>query len=105
MTRPPTLLRPSSLRWRPELRGDAPLYVDLVRCIADDIQRGRLKPGDRLPSQRALARLLGINFTTVTRAYSEATRRGLVLGRAGRGTHVSGGKDLDTHTESSRAAE
>ncbi len=98
-----TPLRLRSARWRPDLRGDAPLYADLVRCIADDIRGGRLQPGDRLPSQRELARRLGINFTTVTRAYGEAARRGLVVGRAGRGTHVSGGTDLEIHAEPSRA--
>ncbi|TIW03192.1 MAG: GntR family transcriptional regulator, partial [Mesorhizobium sp.] len=36
-----------------------------------------LQPGDRLPPQRELARLLGVDLTTVTRAFSEARRRNL----------------------------
>lgn len=49
---------------------------------------GRLPAGFRLPPQRALAEQLGIDFTTVSRAYSEARRRGLVEGRVGQGTYV-----------------
>nr|QQZ51497.1 GntR family transcriptional regulator [Phenylobacterium glaciei] len=49
---------------------------------------GRLAPGGRLPPQRTLAQRLGIDFTTVSRAYAEARRRGLVEGRVGQGTYV-----------------
>lgn len=40
-----------------------------------------LSPGDRLPPQRQLAAQLGIDLTTVTRAYDEARRRHLLEGR------------------------
>src|SRR6185503_18845433 len=56
--------------------------------IAADMASGRLEPGARLPPQRALAKVLGIDFTTVTRAYAEAGKRGLVEGRVGHGTYV-----------------
>src|SRR5690606_21589304 len=45
--------------------------------------------GDRLPPHRAVASALGIDVTTVTRAYREARRRGLVDAAAGRGTFVA----------------
>ena len=55
--------------WRPRLdRKSGPLYLALVNAIADDIQAGRLTAGDRLPPQRDLADLLGLNVTTVTRS-------------------------------------
>jgi hypothetical protein len=56
--------------------------------MADDIEAGRLRPGDRLPTQRALAHALGVNLTTITRALNEAHRRGLIVASAGRGTFI-----------------
>jgi DNA-binding transcriptional MocR family regulator len=75
--------------WMPALgRDGGPLYLAIAGAIAADIAAGRLKPGVRLPPQRALADALGIDFTTVTRAYAEAGKRGLVEGRVGHGTYV-----------------
>jgi len=78
--------------WRPAI-GDAEptLYLSIARALALDVARGRLKPGDQLPPQRELADTLGVALGTVTRAYSEAERRGLVRGQGRRGTVVSGG--------------
>jgi len=59
-----------------------PVIVNLIgRAIADK----RLAAGARLPTQRSLAQHLGIAIGTVTRAYSEAERLGLVVGEVGRG--------------------
>ncbi|MFJ4786116.1 PLP-dependent aminotransferase family protein [Streptomyces sp. NPDC088794] len=62
------------------------------RAIADrigaDIAAGRLRPGERLPPQRAFARRHGIAASTAERAYGELVRRGLVVGEVGRGTFV-----------------
>lgn len=45
--------------------------------------------GQRLPTHRSLAKALGVDLTTVTRAYGEARRRGLIDARVGQGTFVS----------------
>lgn len=75
--------------WLPTIRkADGPVYLAIANALAADVQSGRLAPGTRLPSQRALADVLGIDFTTVSRAYSEASRRGLIAGRVGQGTFV-----------------
>lgn len=62
------------------------------RRIADGIQAalaaGELQPGDRLPPQRELADALGVTLGTVTRAYQEIDKLGLVKGEIGRGTYV-----------------
>ena len=50
---------------------------------------GRLHRGERLPTHRALAKALGVDLTTVTRAYNEARRRGLTEARVGQGTFVA----------------
>ena len=70
--------------------GDQPIYRRLADAIAERIARGQLTVGDRLPPQREIANALGINVTTVTRAFSTLQRRGLVEARPGRGTVVVG---------------
>lgn len=64
------------------------LYVELADQIETMIRAG-IAPGSRLPSQRALAQHLGINLTTVTRAFRILLGKGLVSTRAGRGTTVN----------------
>lgn len=81
--------------WSPRLKkanapGALPIYQQIANAIADDITTGRLMPEERLPAQRRLAAGLGIDFTTVARAYVEAQRRGLVDSTVGRGTFVCG---------------
>jgi DNA-binding transcriptional MocR family regulator len=68
--------------------GDQPIYRRLADAIAERIARGQLAVGDRLPPQREIASALGINVTTVTRAFSTLQQRGLVEARPGRGTLV-----------------
>lgn len=60
----------------------------VVLAIEAAIRAGELRAGDRLPSHRGLARQAGLGVGTITRAYAEAERRGLVLGEVGRGTFV-----------------
>ncbi len=66
----------------------APLYRQLEETLAAAIRDGRLVPGDRLPSERALADQLGVSRTTTVTAYRELESRGLVRGSTGRGTYV-----------------
>ena len=66
-----------------------PTYLRIVDALAADIASGRLVRGQRLPTHRALATALDIDLTTVTRAYGEARRRGLLEARVGQGTFVS----------------
>jgi len=61
----------------------------IVDALSADIATGRLARGQQLPTHRALARALAIDLTTVTRAYGEARRRGLIDARVGQGTFVS----------------
>ncbi|MCW2245802.1 DNA-binding transcriptional MocR family regulator [Azospirillum fermentarium] len=80
---------PSGAMWVPVTAGrDKPVYLAIADAIADDIAAGILTPGQRLPPQRHLAALMGIDFTTVSRAYVEARHRGLIDARVGQGTFV-----------------
>lgn len=84
--------------WVPLLdRSAGPLYQVIAGAIAADIAAGRLPDGARLPPQRALADRLGIDFTTVSRAYAEAARRGLVRSRVGQGTFVTAAAPAASH--------
>jgi DNA-binding transcriptional MocR family regulator len=74
--------------WMPELAPDRPRYVAIADAIAADLAQGKLKAGDRLPPQRDLAWRLGVTVGTVTRAYQEAGRRGLLSGEVGRGSYL-----------------
>ena len=69
-----------------------PVYAAIVEAIAAAVRDGRLAPGDRLPPQRSLAKALGLDLTTVTRAYTEAGARRLVEARVGQGTFVAKGR-------------
>ncbi|HKQ53716.1 MAG TPA: winged helix-turn-helix domain-containing protein, partial [Pyrinomonadaceae bacterium] len=78
--------------WTPELsRRAGPRYAAIVEAIAEDVEGGRLKPGDQMPTHRDLAGHLGVTVGTITRAYAEAARRGLLVGETGRGTFVRRG--------------
>ena len=70
--------------WTPELDAAGPSYLAISRALEADIRSGRLAEGARLPTHRALARALGVNVGTVSRAYAEAQRRGLLAGEVGR---------------------
>lgn len=75
--------------WTPQLATrEGPIYLTIADALAQDIANGRLVEGARLPTQRKLADNLGIDFTTVSRAYSEARNRGLIEGKVGHGTFV-----------------
>lgn len=92
--------------WTPDIANDGnPRYLAIAEAIARDIRDGTLPPGVRLPPQRKLAGLLGVDFTTVSRAYSEAKSRGLVDSHVGRGTFVTDGTVGRTLPDPARAAE
>ncbi|KKC38027.1 GntR family transcriptional regulator [Devosia epidermidihirudinis] len=75
--------------WVPSVhKDDGPLYLAVANAIGADIASGRLRAGDRLPPHRTLAESLGVDFTTISRAYKEAGRRGFVEGRVGQGTYI-----------------
>jgi DNA-binding transcriptional MocR family regulator len=77
--------------WCPDLSAfDGPRYLAIAAALEADRAEDRLTAGDRLPTHRDLAWRLGVTVGTVTRAYAEAQRRGLIVGEVGRGTFVRG---------------
>jgi len=94
--------------WAPRLPEVAgPIYGRIADALERDVRAGMLVAGSQLPTHRELARALGITAVTVTRAYAEAARRGLVESSTGRGTYVRAARrdaavvtdvDLSTNT-------
>ena len=74
--------------WLPQLRREKALYLEIADAVCQDLERGVLKPGDRLPPQRDLAYRLGVTTGTVTRAYAEIGKQGLLSGEVGRGSYL-----------------
>ncbi|MDO3433809.1 PLP-dependent aminotransferase family protein [Rhizobium sp. CBN3] len=75
--------------WRPDpsqLR--RPAYLSLAEQIANAITDGKLADGMQLPPHRKLADDLHLSVQTVSRAYDELSRRGLISGEIGRGSFV-----------------
>lgn len=75
--------------WSPQIEErSGPRYLAIADALAADVSDGRLEAGARLPTHRDLAWHLGVTVGTVSRAYAEAERRGLIYGEVGRGTFV-----------------
>lgn len=75
--------------WRPNPKAlHRPAFLSLAEEIAKAIADHRLEPGVQLPTHRQLAFDLGLSTQTVSRAYAELTRRGLISGEIGRGSFV-----------------
>ncbi|MDB5871561.1 MAG: putative HTH-type transcriptional regulator [Ramlibacter sp.] len=66
-----------------------PRYVAIADAMERAVDSGALCSGDQLPPHRTLAKQLGLDVGTVSRAYAEIQRRGLTTGEVGRGTFVS----------------
>ncbi|MCU0701119.1 MAG: PLP-dependent aminotransferase family protein [Myxococcaceae bacterium] len=67
---------------------DSPVFLRIAHAVIDDIRRGRLTPGQRLPGTRAWAKLLGVNRNTVVAAIAEVEAQGWVRTSPTRGTWV-----------------
>ena len=76
--------------WTPSLTGTTgTLHGRVLHALRRDIAAGTLCPGGKMPPHRELSRRLGIGVGTVTRAYGEAERLGLLTSAVGRGTFVA----------------
>ena len=75
--------------WLPDLANfPGPRYRAIADALAADIASNRLPVGTRLPTHAIWPYHLKVTVGTVTRAYAEAERRGLIGGEVGRGTYV-----------------
>jgi GntR family transcriptional regulator len=71
-----------------DFRSDMPIYIQIVEQIQQRVVEGELKPGDQLPTVRALASELRVNFNTVARSYRLLDEAGVISTQQGRGTYI-----------------
>jgi GntR family transcriptional regulator len=66
-----------------------PIYTQIVNQVQSQLANGILKPGDQLPTVRALASELRVNFNTVARAYRILDEERIISTQQGRGTYIT----------------
>ena len=71
------------------LRSRVAIYEQIVAQVEDGILKGLLKADEQLPSVRMLSLELALNPNTVSRAYTELERRGIIYSVVGKGSFVS----------------
>ena len=72
-----------------DLQSRIPIYEQLYKKVLELILKDELKPGDKLPSVRELAKSLGVNPNTVSKAFQLLERDKVIYSLAGRGSFVS----------------
>ena len=72
-----------------DFRSGLPIYTQVVNQIQAQVMTGVLKPGDQLPTVRALAEELRVNFNTVARAYRLLDEARIISTQQGRGTYIT----------------
>ena len=66
-----------------------PIYTQIVNQIQSQLVNKIIKPGDQLPTVRALAQELRVNFNTVARAYRILDEARIISTQQGRGTYIT----------------
>ena len=72
-----------------DFRSGLPIYIQIMNQIENQVVGAILKPGDQLPTVRALASDLRVNFNTVARAYRMLDEARIISTQQGRGTYIT----------------
>jgi GntR family transcriptional regulator len=72
-----------------DFRLGLPIYTQIINQVQAQVASGVLKPGDQLPTVRALAEELRVNFNTVARAYRILDEARIISTQQGRGTYIT----------------
>ena len=72
-----------------DFRSGLPIYTQIVNQVQAQVMSGRLKHNDQLPTVRALAEELRVNFNTVARAYRILDEARIISTQQGRGTYIT----------------
>ncbi|MBF2442728.1 PLP-dependent aminotransferase family protein [Listeria innocua] len=78
--------------WKLTGNSNLPIYLQIVDLIETKIMNGELLPEEKLPPERQLAELFGVNRSTVVRALDELTARAVIVRKQGSGTIVNAEK-------------
>ncbi|WP_142413415.1 GntR family transcriptional regulator [Hathewaya massiliensis] len=69
-------------------RSGVPLYLQVKKQILDQIRSGKIKVGSKMPTERELATSLGVSRNTISSAYNELEKEGIIKSYQGKGTFV-----------------
>lgn len=72
-----------------DLQSRVPIYEQLYKKITELILKGELKKNDKLPSVRELAKELGVNPNTISKAFQTLEHDKIIYSLAGRGSFVA----------------
>lgn len=72
-----------------DFRSRLPIYTQIVNQVQAQVASGSLQPDDQLPTVRALAEELRVNFNTVARAYRILDEARIISTQQGRGTFIT----------------
>lgn len=72
-----------------DLKGNTPIYEQIIEQMKFHVMKGNLKPGNAIPSVRKLAFELKITPGTVAKAYQELERQEIIETIRGKGTFIA----------------
>ena len=75
--------------WEKINKKDKAAYIQIMEQVTENIREGVLQDGARLPSERKLAEVFGVNRTTVVRSLEELASMGVLVRKQGSGTFVN----------------
>jgi len=78
----------SFISFRLDVKSGVPTYLQLVHQVEHALRLGYLQLGDQLPRVKDVVGSLSINPNTVIKAYADLERKGIAVGRPGRGTFI-----------------
>jgi GntR family transcriptional regulator len=84
-------------------RSHVPIYLQIAGGIREAVAAGIYRPGEPLPSLRALALDVQVNPNTVQKAYDELAREGLIHAQRGKGLFVAEQAMADARTRAQQA--
>jgi GntR family transcriptional regulator len=76
-------------QWRVEYNSGIPVYRQIINQVSAWVAAGAFKPGEQLPTIRALHEHLQVNPNTVARAYRELEFKGLIVSERGSGSFIA----------------
>jgi GntR family transcriptional regulator len=75
-------------QWQVEYNSGIPVYRQIINQACAAVAAGTFKPGDQLPTIRALSGRLNVNPNTVAKAYRELELKGIIVSERGSGSFI-----------------
>lgn len=77
-----------NIDWKPDKKSRMPIYKQIINYIKEKISNGDWSVGDKLPTQRELSEVFGVNRSTIIQALDELKAEGLIKGNGSKGTII-----------------